>query len=320
MNTRLAKSDWQSRRTAHEARVDPWIQPRLARQSRHERHAVEDFLFEYYPYRPAQLRRWHPGAGVVLEEAEEFLSHSGYCRAHGGVAAAAVPGKRRPFLEWLAGMLESTAARPAFFACHGLHEWAMVYRSPQVRHEKLPLRLGPQETDTVLESLPICCSHYDAFRFFTPASRGLNRLQPVRDEPREQPGCLHANMDLYKWSFKLSPWCPSEWIADAFELARRIRELDMRASPYDLSSLGLPPVRIETPEGRREYEEHQTAFAAEARPIRHRLLALCRELIAGFSCSPPSEAEFPGHPCGNPECSTSIEQSRNGLPSPSWRT
>ena len=29
--------------------------------------------------------------------------------------------------------------------------------------------------------------------------------------------------------------CPSELVADCFELARDIRALDMRASPYDLS-------------------------------------------------------------------------------------
>jgi len=290
MNARLSREEWRLRQAAHAARVDPWIQPRLARQSRHERHAVEDFLFEYYPYRPAQLRRWHPGPGVVLEDAEEFLKFTGYGRVPEGVALRQVSEKRRPFLEWLAGLLESTDARPAFFACHGLHEWAMVYRSPQIRHERLPLRLGRRETDAVLESLSVCCSHYDAFRFFTAEARGFNRLQPVREEPREQPGCLHANMDLYKWSFKLSPWCPSDWVADAFELARRIRELDMRASPYDLSSLGLDPVRIETPEGRQDYEKRQAIFAAEARPIRQRLLALCRELLAGFSTSPAAGA------------------------------
>lgn len=285
MGTRLSREVWRQRQAVHEARVAPWIEPRLARQSCHQRHPVEDFLFEYYPYRPAQLRRWHPGAGVILEAGEEFLNLTGYHRVQGGVAVGQVPEKRRAFVEWLAAMLESTDARPAFFACHGLHEWAMVYRSSRVRHESLPLRLAPQETDAVVESLAVCCSHYDAFRFFTADSKNLNRLQPVREEAREQPGCLHANMDLYKWSFKLSPWCPSDWVADAFELARQIRELDMRASPYDLSSLGLDPVKIETPEGRRDYEMHQTAFAARARPIRRRLLALCRALMSGFSQS-----------------------------------
>ena len=87
-------------------------------------------------------------------------------------------------------------------------------------------------------------------------------------------------MDLYKWAFKLAPWCPSDLIADTFELARDIRELDMRASPYDLSTFGYTAVPIETPEGRAEYEKSQRAFAERARPLRRRLMDLCRDLLA----------------------------------------
>jgi len=87
-------------------------------------------------------------------------------------------------------------------------------------------------------------------------------------------------MDLYKWAFKLAPWCPSSLIADTFELARDIRELDMRASPYDLASHGYTPVPIETQEGRAEYERGQRDFAERARPLRRRLIDLCESLIA----------------------------------------
>ena len=45
-------------------------------------------------------------------------------------------------------------------------------------------------------------------------------------------------MDLYKWAYKLSPATPGELVADCFELAADIRELDMRASPYDLRDHG----------------------------------------------------------------------------------
>jgi hypothetical protein len=86
-------------------------------------------------------------------------------------------------------------------------------------------------------------------------------------------------MDLYKWAFKLAPWCPSALIADTFELARDIRELDMRASPYDLSSFGYTAVPIETPEGRAEYERSQRDFAERAQPLRQRLLQLCESLL-----------------------------------------
>jgi hypothetical protein len=198
---------------------------------------------------------------------------------------AALPPKRREFVAWLRDLLVTTQARPAFFGCHGLHEWAMVYRQPpeEIRHGAWPLRFPPGELARVVESLPVRCTHFDAFRFFTPAARPLNRVQPSRATvaEHEQRGCLHANMDLYKWSFKLAPFAPSELIADSFALARDIRELDMRASPYDFSALGFAPVKIETPGGRAEYEQHQRIFATRADPLRARLLALCGRLLAG---------------------------------------
>lgn len=275
--------EWIARREAHSARVEPWVKPRLERMSRGERHAVEDFLFEYYPHRPSQLRRWHPGAGVVLlgDEAREYLAISGYVEMGDGVGVGPLAEKRRGFVEWLHGFLEGIDGRAPAFGCHGLHEWAMVYRADEVRHGNLRLRLEPKHIAELVESLPVRCSHYDAFRFFTPEARPLNRLQPTRETTplMEQPGCLHANMDLYKWAFKLSPWTPSELVADAFELARDIRELDMRASPYDLAELGYEAVRIETPEGRLEYERAQRGFAERARPIRKRLVDLCGAVL-----------------------------------------
>jgi hypothetical protein len=128
----------------------------------------------------------------------------------------------------------------------------------------------------------VCCSHFDAFRFFTPPARSLNRLQPVRADAVqvEQRGCLHANMDLYKWAFKLAPFTPSELVADCFALAREIREIDMRASPYDLRALGYAPIPIETAAGRADYESHQRTFTAHGEPLRLRLLALCERLLA----------------------------------------
>ena len=85
-------------------------------------------------------------------------------------------------------------------------------------------------------------------------------------------------MDLYKWAFKLAPFTPAELTADCFELARDIREVDMRASPYDLERLGFAPIPIETPEGRAAYEVHQRDFATRAQPLRARLIALLERL------------------------------------------
>ncbi len=275
----LAEVQWRARQAAHEARVDAWTGPALERSSRGEPHPVEDFLFTYYAHRPAQLRRWSPGAGVVLEGAPAQAPWL-------PVAGGAVLGPPRPRVlrqaTHLAALLAATAARPPHLGCFGLHEWAMVHRQPaeQVRHTTVPLRLGPEATAAVVEGLPVRCSHFDAFRFFTPTARPLNALQPTRESQLalEQPGCLHATMDLYRAAYLLAPWSPAELVADAFALARQVRELDMRASPYDLSAHGLDPVRVETPHGRAEYAAAQRAFATRAAPLRERVLAVARAL------------------------------------------
>jgi hypothetical protein len=244
---------------------------------------VCDFLWEYYSWRPAQLERWHPGPGVVLagDGARAFLRQPGYVAVDEGVAAdaQAFPPNRIESVRWIRGLLRACADRPAYFACFGLHEWAMVYRAATVRHADHPLRLSPEKIDRFVESMPVRCSHFDAFRFFTPEARPLNRQQPQpSSESRpdlEQRGCVHVTMDLYKWSTKLVPFVASELIADAFELALAARELDMRASPYDLRALGFDPVCIEIPEGRAAYEAGQRALAERAVPIRRRLIAAC---------------------------------------------
>ena len=82
-------------------------------------------------------------------------------------------------------------------------------------------------------------------------------------------------MDLYKWAYKLSPAVPGELVADCFELAADIRELDMRASPYDLAAHGYAPVPIETPEGKAEYVAAQRGFAERGAVLRRRLLEVC---------------------------------------------
>lgn len=244
-----------------------------------------DFLFTYYSQRPSQLERWQPGYGVVLTGGDKFLERRGYLETGDGVMVdpAVLTPSRRSTVEFVLSLLTATASRPAQLGCFGLHEWAMVYRTgpDEVRHTGRPLRLGHQGTDEVVESMRIQCSHHDAFRFFTAQAQPRNTLQPRREDQvhLEQPGCLHANMDLYKWCYKLGPLVPAELVADCFDLAARIRELDMRASPYDLGDLGYSPVPIETPEGRAEYVRAQRAFAEESSALRRRLAELCRGVL-----------------------------------------
>ena len=282
--TVLDADAWRARRSAHERRVDEWLAPHLRRRRAGERHPVEDFLFTYYSHRPAQLRRWHPGAGIVLAAASVAEMGRDYVAVPAGVTldTEAVRARRAEAVDWIHTLLTRTAARTPHLGCFGLHEWAMVYRqsAADLRHDAWPLRLSPAATAAVVEERGVRCSHYDAYRFFTPPARPLNVLTPTRERQHEleQPGCLHANMDLYKWAYKLSPLVPSELVADCFALARDIRSLDMRASPYDLAALGYPPVRIETAAGRAEYAAAQRAFALRAAPLRQRLIAAVEAL------------------------------------------
>jgi len=292
----LPRVEWQARAERHAARVDAFLEPHLARRTDGRRHPVHDFLFTYYSQRPAQLRRWHPGFGVALEEADEHADLKGYERVecwtrrppsgaqHSTAVSAAYVASQRPLVERLHALLTATAARPPQLGCFGLHEWAMVHRSAEsdtgTRHD-WPLRLGAAGTDAVVESHRIACSHFDAYRFFTPTARPLNTLRPARDDRTafEQPGCLHAGMDLYKHAFRLTPMVDSDLVADCFELARDIRLLDMRAAPYDLSDLGVEPVPIETAEGKAAYVAAQRAFTERGAPLRARLAAECERLL-----------------------------------------
>ena len=283
----LAAEEWTALTAVHEARVDRWLVPHRDRRRRGQSHPVLDFLFTYYSETPGRLRRWHPGPEVALApSADGPAPHAGrrwYAVDDRGVVrldTAAFVSDRADTVRFVRRLLAATASRPAFTGCFGLHEWAMVYRDRETRHP-LPLRLGAEGTDAVVEAHPIRCSHIDAFRFFTPAAVPRNRLQPTRETQTEleQPGCLHAGMDLYKWAYKLAPATPGELVADCFELAVEIRELDMRASPYDLEEHGLPAVPIETPAGKAEYVAAQRAFTERGAALRQRLIELCDRLL-----------------------------------------
>lgn len=276
--TSLAEHEWRRLQAAHRARVEPWITPRHDRRRAGLSHPVDDFLFEYYPYSPARLATWHPGLGITLcGDAAEFLAHPAYVRTDDGVTAslAWLDARRGHRLALAVRLLEGTVHREPVTGCFALHEWAMVYglEQKQVRHPRLPLRLAPQDIRSTVDGLGLRCTHIDAFRFFTDEAAPLNALVPTRatQPDLEQPGCLHASMDLYKYAMWFAPLVGSELVADCFAVARQARELDMRASPYDVSGLGLQQIPIETASGRADYVRHQRALMEAAAPVRQRL-------------------------------------------------
>jgi hypothetical protein len=294
--TVLPPEVWRPTQEWHAGRVDELTSGHRARARAGTAHPVEDFLFSYYSLRPAQLRRWYPGPGIALAGAPERAGWKFHrvlpAPSQPSTVALDVPGfvaARSAQLSFTGRLLAATASRPGQFGCFGLHEWAMVYRQgPLRRHQQWPLRLGQQGTDEVVRGHQVKCTHFDAFRFFTPPARSLNLTPLDRDSQTamEQPGCLHAAMDVYKWAYKLSPAVPSDLLLDTFVLAAKIRELDMRASPYDLADLGYPPVRIETPDGKAEYVAAQRDFASSAAVLRARLLAVIIQIAPGAAAQP----------------------------------
>ena len=283
--TVLPSTVWRAREAAHHRRVDALTADHRARKSRGEKHPIEDFLWTYYTFSPGELKRWHPGADAALADASDRKGWRYYEMSDDDVASLDLEAyfvKRGATVNYIEQLLSSTIERTPQFGCFGLHEWAMVYRltPEQIRHAGLPLRIGHEATNAVVESNPISCSHFDAYRFFTPEAAPFNKLSPTRENQREteQSACLHAGMDVYKWAGKLGPVIPSELLIDAFELARDIRVVDMQASPYDVrgftdhSGTPLEPIAIETPEGKREYVRRQREFAERGNVLRQLVL------------------------------------------------
>ena len=66
LTTTLPSVTWMPLARAHAERADEMTAGHRARRAAGEKHAIEDFLYDYYGTRPAQLRRWHPG--IVEEE------------------------------------------------------------------------------------------------------------------------------------------------------------------------------------------------------------------------------------------------------------
>lgn len=275
----LSAAAWTAEQKKHSARADMLTGTYLKRKSQHIKQPVMDFLFEYYSFRPSLLGRWTPGIGVALEtspdaplpEISEFVTGNGLAWLN----PEFFPDRRLKPARWILKMLKNTrAARPSF-SCFGMHEWAMVYKTKDPRHNQVPLRMNSDELAAFVDSRPLLCTHFDAFRFFTPEAAPKNRYRPTREnfEHMEQPGCIHTNMDLYKWAYKLYPWINSSLILEAFELAVAARTIDMQASPYDLSGQGLAPIKIETEEGRAEYKEKQKEISERGIMVRDKLIA-----------------------------------------------
>ena len=84
--------------------------------------------------------------------------------------------------------------------------------------QSLPLRVSSDQIASIINPIQtnensntprlLRCTHYDAIRFFTPSSLPLNVIKPLptraTTDKFDQPGCIHVNMDLFKYVIILS--------------------------------------------------------------------------------------------------------------------
>jgi hypothetical protein len=98
-----------------------------------------------------------------------------------------------------------------------------------------------------------------------------------------QPGCIHANMDIFRYAYELYPLIPAELLVSSTELALSARRVDMRASPYDVSMFEgcEDAIEIERTEGRRQYVMEQEGLASRAVPIRRQLFDIYDQVLCG---------------------------------------
>lgn len=283
---------WTANAKKHSDLMGVYADAFVARRGKGQSHPVHDFMFTYYSCSPTKLKQWVPSFQQELVVTPELMQEYPWLKDYWFIQKEDLLTLNKERIQentigiakFIINLCENILQQAPRFGCYGLHEWAMVYKlsQEQVRHTGHRLRLAPEDLARFVQQQTICCSHYDAYRFFTEEAKPLNVLNPTLASriQMEQGGCLHANMDLYKWATKLWPWIGSDFIAKTFLLAFEIRELDMRASPYDLLDEGYSPICIETEEGRKLYQQEQQNFASRSTGLRQELLEFCSHFLA----------------------------------------
>lgn len=291
-NPQITLEAWTQRAKTHTAKVGPIADAFLYRRGLGLTHPVHDFLFTYYSCSPLKLKQWMPsfeeGLVITPQIRHDYPWLNDYWFILEGnmlsLNLERITKTTRSLASFVAELCGNILERPPRYGCFGLHEWAMVYKlsAEELRHKSHRLRLSPEVLASFVESQTLCCTHYDAYRFFTKEARPLNILNPLLETrlQMEQGGCVHVNMDLYKWSTKLWPWVGSDFIAKTFLLALEGRELDMRASPYDLKKEGYEPICIETEEGRRLYQKEQQLLTERSTILREELRSISLRIAA----------------------------------------
>ena len=318
----LKRSEWRSRADAHRRRVRDLLGGMFYDRKIHDRHPIYNFLFNYYRFRPHMtIERYSAGLDFVescSSSDDESLYHCKYLSVKDdrSMRSLYLPSskyfsvkdgciemdpvkslneKSVTRIRNLFTLLEIVQRRPPNFSCFGVHEFAMLHSG--ARHSSLSEKSGSEIAHvTTRESMMLWRElRFDVpLRRYTALSKSALKSCRIKTSPdlrtkNEQAGCIHTNLDLFKFSLRLWPFASSELVADALELAIRARELDMRASPYDLSSVSdftelgrdfdLTPVLIETESGRAEFRDSTMVLYRDSLPIRDRLIKVASSVL-----------------------------------------
>eukprot|EP00605_Chrysophyceae_sp_TOSAG23-4_P001165 GSChrysophyteH1.ASY1.ANO1.1273.1 assembled CDS len=250
-------------------------------------HPIYNFLHIYYKFSVREVQLYSPGlTSPALDEVH--IEDIGFVASFQDLNLfSRAPGRyKRLELEKNRDILHGSLRRIPNFACHGLHEWAMLYKSNAKMQTKLRLRVPQSTIDSLVKGELGCslrCTHFDAFRFFHPDAKPLNAFQLSRDTQvaHEQGGCIHATMDLFKHAYSIFPLISSSLLRRSLELAFKARYLDMRSSPYDVSMYrGCEDViEVETERGRKKYREEQMLLWKESSSARRELLEVYEKVL-----------------------------------------
>jgi hypothetical protein len=268
--------------------------------------ATEDDLFNVLHKRGAEFMQ--NGEGVCYSPTGFFFQNSSNNSKPTDIELVDAIKKAAPY-QWYESILDSTLQNEPILHCHGLHEWAMQYYpdgaapppSAKYQSHSMPLRASREVINKTVERRGISCTHVDALRFFAPAAGPLNHhgssLLRQDQLKLEQPGCVHAHMDLLKIALKLSPFCDPRLLVETLDVALQARKLDVAASPYDASEYGLEAIPVETKAGRAAYRAQQTYLMTDvANPVRRKLLNAYKVFLKFAMQNPSLSPSSPNEP------------------------
>ena len=239
----LTQSEWLPLAQAHRSRADGFTAAHRERARRGETHPVWDFPVQLLQPAPAPTEglpsRVRHGAGRPrrprVPEPKRLRR-----RRRGVHGEPGLPARPRRDAAFRRGVVEVDGISAA--SVRVLRDARVGHGLPRRRSASrgVPLRLGAAGTDAVLESIPLRCSHVDAYRFFTrPPSPATRAPHPCHPGPvGSSPAVCTRTWISTRWSHKLGPLVDSGLLMDCLDLAATARELDMRASPTICASTG----------------------------------------------------------------------------------